>query len=53
MNSMPSAKYNRRQTSLERMIDNKEWFNFCRFEKIGREKARLEKFDKKICQRKN
>ena len=51
MNSMPSAKYKQTPNKIEKKLlsseADKERFNFSRSEKDGREKTRLEKFDKK------
>ena len=56
MHSMSSVKYKQTPNDVEKDTlssdANKERFNFARLEKIRREKSRLEKFDKKIYQKK-
>ena len=51
MNSMPSAWYKQTPNKIEKKTlsseTDKKKFNFSRLEKIGKEKTRLKKFDKR------
>ena len=56
MNSLPTTKYKQVPKDIERKTwkseVDREKFIFSRLEKISRREVRLEKFDKKIYQRK-